>query len=102
MKKIFCLVVMAMSMLFAANAMASTSVESVTAVTSVADYEGDYVGQISNVTMNGKSYDPESATLSTLKMTRSTIIGLNISEMSRHKEKRLSPGVCRKLIVGLS
>ena len=62
MKKIFGLVVMAMSMLFAANAMASTSVESVTAVTSVADYEGDYVGQISNVTMNGKSYDPESAT----------------------------------------
>ena len=39
MKKIFGLVVMAMSMLFAANAMASTSVESVTAVTSVADYE---------------------------------------------------------------
>ena len=62
MKKIFGLVVMAMSMLFAANAMASTSVESVTAVTSVADYEGDYVGQISNVTMNGKSYDQESAT----------------------------------------
>lgn len=62
MKKIFGLVVMAMSMLFAANAMASTSVESVTAVTSVSDYEGDYVGQISNVTMNGKSYDSESAT----------------------------------------
>ena len=41
MKKIFGLVVMAMSMLFAANAMASTSVESVTAVTSVADYDGD-------------------------------------------------------------
>lgn len=33
MKKIFGLVVMAMSMLFAANAMASTSVESVTSLT---------------------------------------------------------------------
>lgn len=58
MKKIFGLVVMAMSMLFTANAMASTGVESVDAVTSTADYDG----VISNVTMNGKSYSNEDAT----------------------------------------
>ena len=62
MKKIFGLVVMAMSMLFTANAMASTGVESVDAVTSTADYDGDYDGVISNVTMNGKSYSNEDAT----------------------------------------
>lgn len=62
MKKIFGLVVMAMSMLFTANAMASTSVESFAVMASAADYEGDYVGQISNVTMNGNSYDAENAT----------------------------------------
>ena len=62
MKIIFGLVVMAMSMLFTANAMARTGVESVDAVTSTADYDGDYDGVISNVTMNGKSYSDEDAT----------------------------------------